>query len=284
MALLAVSLAVGSACKKDKKAEPTAGAAQPVSSVAGSAGTGSADMGSAAAGSGDAGAAAGSGGGETGAAMPMQNKGGNCPSLVFGATTRAELAGDSVVLIISADDKDAIAAVQKRTEELLKDRAAGATSTGTHDQKGSHGGAMGKCPVYVPEGAKATWEKLDAKLGDGVKVTITPKDAPAELEKEIQDRILSATAWAKENLTSGDKGTQGGVGGGAGEHGSNHSGEGDGKGQERKGGDGKGGGAGTGGGGGMGAGGGDGKGGGAGTGGGGGMGTGGGDGKGGGKK
>jgi hypothetical protein len=167
------------------------------------------------------------------------------------------------VLIVSADDKDAITAVQKRTEELLKERGAGgAASGGTHDQKGSHGGAMGKCPVYVPEGAKATWTKLDAKLGDGVKITITPKDAPADLKKEIDDRITSAAAWAKEHLKSGDKGTQGGVGGGAGEHGSNHSGEGDGKGQQRKGGDGKGAGDGTGGGGGMGTGGGDGNGGG----------------------
>ena len=83
----------------------------------------------------------------------------------------------------------------------------------------------------------------------------------SRLKKEIDDRITKSAEWAKENLKAGDKGTTGGVGGGKGEHGSNHSGHGDGKGQDRKGGDGKGGGAGTGGGGGMGTGGGDGKGG-----------------------
>ena len=262
MALLGVSLAFGSACKKKETTEAAAGSAagSAVGSAAGSADTGAA-AGSAAAGSGEAGsAAAGSGEGSAAANTTMQNKGGNCPSLVFGATTRAELKGKSVVLIISADDNDAIATVQKRTEELLKAKQEGAAPTSTHDQKGSHGGSMGKCPVYVPEGAKAEWTKLDAKLGDGVKVTITPKDKPDELKKEIDDRIAKSAEWAKENLKAGDKGTTGGVGGGKGEHGSNHSGHGDGKGQDRKGGDGKGGGAGTGGGGGMGTGGGDGKG------------------------
>jgi hypothetical protein len=105
--------------------------------------------------------------------------------------------------------------------------------------------------VFVPDGAKAT-AKQDAK---GVVVTITAKDKPAELAKEIEGRIAKTADWVKTNLKTGDQQNQGGVGGGKGEDGSNHSGKGDGKGHERK----NGGGAGTGGGGGAGTGGGSNK-------------------------
>jgi len=120
-----------------------------------------------------------------------------------------------------------------------------------HDQKGAYGGSKGLCPVYVADGANAT-AKHEAK---GVVVTITPRDKPDELAKEIDARIARASDWVKTNVKDADKGNQGGVGGGMGEDGSNHSGKGDGKGQERK--KGGGGGKGTGGGGGKGAGGGD---------------------------
>ena len=155
-----------------------------------------------------------------------------------------------MIVTITSGDKDAIAAIQKRTDELLKEKAAtkGATSA-AHDQKGTHGGGMGICPVYVPEGATAK-AKHDKK---GVTVTITPKD-PADLKKDVDDRIGRAAEWVKTNIKPADKGDMGGVGGGKGEHGSNHSGDGDSKGQERKPGDGAG--AGTGGGGGKGTGGG----------------------------
>ena len=98
------------------------------------------------------------------------------------------------------------------------------------------------------------------KEKDGVAVTITPKDKPDELKKDVDERITRADAWVKENIKPGDKGNMGGVGGGKGEHGANHSGEGDAKGLERKKSDGSGGGKGTGGGGGKGAGGGGGSG------------------------
>jgi hypothetical protein len=81
-----------------------------------------------------------------------------------------------------------------------------------------------------------------------------PKDKPDELAKEIDARIARAAEWVAANVKPGDKGNQGGVGGGKGEDGSNHSGKGDGKGHERK--KGGGGGKGTGGGGGAGTGGG----------------------------
>ena len=162
------------------------------------------------------------------------------------------LAGKTVVVTVEATDKDAIAAIQKRADELLAERKPGPAGS-THDQKGSSGGARGMCPVYVPEGATGT-AKHDAK---GVVVTITPKDKVDDLGKEIDGRVTKAAEWTKANVKAGDKGTQGGVGGGAGKDGSNHSGKGDGKGQDRKKG---GGGAGTGGGGGAGTGGGGGKG------------------------
>ncbi|MGE0550986.1 MAG: hypothetical protein AB7O24_00460 [Kofleriaceae bacterium] len=226
IALLAVLGLIGVAgCKK--KAQEPAGS--------GSALTGSADTGSAmgsAAGSADGSAMAGSGSDGAGAGSgdaPMSQKGGNCPSLVFGATTKADLQGKNVIVTISAEDKDAIVAVQKRATELLKEKADKAPSTPAHDQKGTHGGSVGMCPVYVPEGATAM-AKPDKK---GVAVTITPKDKPDALKAEIDARITKAVEWAKSNIKEGDKGTSGGVGGGAGEHGSNHSGEGDGKGQDR---------------------------------------------------
>lgn len=253
MAMLVVSLAFGSACKKkeaEKKPEPTAGSAQ-TGSAAGSADTGSADTGSA--GSADPGGAS--------ATTPMQKKGGNCPSLVAGATTTAELADGKVIVTITSENKDAIAAIQKRTEELLKAKAEGGGGGTGHDQKGTHGGGMGLCPVHVQEGGKAE-SKADAK---GVVITLTPKNSPDAYKSEIDSRITKAAEWAKANVPAGDKGTTGGVGGGKGEHGMNHSGEGDGKGTERKadgkGSGGSGGGKGTGGGGGMGTGGGDSKGG-----------------------
>jgi hypothetical protein len=112
--------------------------------------------------------------------------------------------------------------------------------------KGTHGGSQGLCPVYVPDGSKATAKRA----AGGVVVTITPKDKPDELAKEIDGRIAKAADWVKANVKQADQGNQGGVGGGKGDDGSNHSGKGDGKGRDRK----KGGGGGKGTGGGAGAG------------------------------
>lgn len=194
-----------------------------------------------------------SGGGSAGApsAETMPHRAGMCPSTVLGATTKAAVKGKAVVLTIDAADKDAIAAIQKRADELLAEKRDAATGAG-HDQKGTHGGTQGLCPVHVPEGAKVT-AKHAAK---GVVVTITPRGKPDELAREIDDRIARADEWVKANVKPGDQGNQGGVGGGKGKDGSNHSGKGDGKGRDRKGG---GGGKGTGGGGGAGTGGGGGK-------------------------
>ena len=224
------------------------------------AGSGSDMTGSGSAGSGSDMAGSGSG---AGAGDQMAHHAGNCPSTVLGSTTTATVKGKDVVLTISATDKDAIAAIQRRTESLVKEKADDATAGSAHDQKGTHGGGMGLCPVFYGEGGKAT-SKKEAK---GVTITITPKDKPDELKKEIDARITKAADWVKANVKAGDQGNQGGVGGGKGEHGSDHKGQGDGKGKERKGGSGSG--AGTGGGGGAGTGGG----GGAGTGGGAGSGT-----------
>ena len=183
------------------------------------------------------------------------HRAGMCPSTVFGATTKAATKGKAVVVTIESADKDAIAAIQKRTDELLAEKAKKDAATGNaHDQKGTHGGGQGLCPIYVPEGATAT-AKHEAK---GVVVTITPKDKADELGKEIDGRIAKAADWVKANVKAGDNQNQGGVGGGKGEDGSNHSGKGDGKGHERKKGGGGGKGTGGGDGGGKGTGGGDG--------------------------
>ena len=221
---------------------------------AGSAGSGSAsesgsDGTTAPGGSGEAGSSAGAGAG-----LPppeaMAHRAGMCPSTVLGATTRAAVKDKAVVVTIEATDKDAIAAIQKRADHLLAEKHDAPTGTG-HDMKGTHGGSQGLCPVYVPDGAKATAKHAPS----GVIVTITPKDKPDELAKDIDGRIAKAADWVKLNVKEADQGNQGGVGGGKGDDGSNHSGKGDGKGRDRKKG-GAGGGKGTGGGGGAGTGGG----------------------------
>jgi len=262
--LLAAVLGIGStACKKDKTEDKA--------STMGSAGSGSAAMagsgdmaGSGAAGSGEAamkgsadmaGSAAAAAG--SGAATPtepeMQKKAGNCPSMVFGAITKAEVKGKDVVLTITSEDKDAIASIQKRAEALIKEKKDGATGP-AHDQKGTHGGGDGLCPVFYGEGGTAK----SKKDGKGVTITITPKGKPDELKTMIDERITKAAAWVDKNIKPGAEGNKGAVGGGKGAHGSTHQGAGDSKGKERKGG--TGGGAGTGGGGGAGTGGGAGSG------------------------
>jgi len=200
--------------------------------------------------------AAGSGAGSGSADTQMAKRGGNCPSTVAGSTTKAELKDGKIILTVTSDDKDAILAIQKRTEELLKEKTDGGAAGTGHDQKGTHGGGMGLCPVHLGEGGAAT-SKTDAK---GVVITITPKDKADILKGEIDSRITKAAEYVKANVKEGDKGTTGGVGGGKGEHGSNHSGHGDAKGVDRKSDGGSGGGKGTGGGGGAGTGGGSGNG------------------------
>lgn len=198
----------------------------------------------------------------------MAKHAGNCPSTVLGSTTKAEVKGKDVVVTITSADKDAVMAIQTRTDEMIKIRMAkkgggsGAGDASQHDQRGTHGQTMGLCPLHIPEGAtaKAKHEK------NGVVVTITPKDKVDELKTEIDGRITKAADWVKANIKEGDKLNMGGVGGGSAKDGMNHSGQGDGKGGERKAGSGSGGGGGDGGGGGTGGGGGKGTGGGGGKG------------------
>jgi hypothetical protein len=208
MTLLALALSV-SACKK-KEAVPagSAGSGSGAAMAGSDMGSGSAAMAGSDMGSGSA-AMAGSGSGD---ATTMAKKAGNCPSTVFGSTTKAELTGKDVVVTITSDDKDAIASIQRRADDLLAEKKDNAAGGGGHDSKGTHGGASGICPVYVPEGATAAVKK-DAK---GAVVTITAKDKPEDLKKEIDDRITKAAEWTKANVKEGDKGTQGGVGGGKG--------------------------------------------------------------------
>ena len=264
MTLLALSLAVAPTGCKKKTADTGAGSGSAMAGSdmgsAGSAMTGSAMAGSAMAGSdmGSAGSAmAGSAmagsdmGSGAGSDTAMAHHAGNCPSTVASSTTKAEVKGKDIVLTISSDDKDAVLAIQKRTDELMKSRAEKKEPGTAHDQKGTHGQVVGLCPVHIPDGATAK-AKHDKK---GVIVTITPKDNVDTLKTEIDGRIEKAADWVKANIQPGDKGNQGGVGGGKADEGMNHSGKGDAKGLERKkSGDGKGGGKGTGGGGGGGTG------------------------------
>ena len=240
--LVALAIGVGAAaCKKQEK-DPSSTGSGSSSSMMGSGSAAAAGSGS---GSGsDMGAAAAGSGSDTGAAAAtepeMVKKAGNCPSTVFGAITKAEVKGKDVVLTITSENKDAVAAIQKRTELLLKDKH-GSTAGAAHDAKGTHGGGIGLCPVFYGEGGTAK-SKKDAK---GVTIVITPKkEKPEDLKAKIDDRISKTSEWVGKNIKPGDQGNTGGVGGGKGLHGSRHQGAGDSKGKERKGG----GGAGTGGG------------------------------------
>jgi hypothetical protein len=257
--ILAVVLGIGStACKKKEEEKPATGSGTAAMTDKGSgdmAGSAGAAMGS------DKGAAnmagsdkgtptmAGSGaaaGSDQGAAPAadepeMAKKAGKCPSTVFGAVTKAEVKGKDVILTITSEDKDAVVAIQKRTEALAKEKHEKGGKS--HDQKGTFGGGIGLCPVYAGEGGTMKTKK-DAK---GVTITLTPKGKPEELKTSIDDRITKAAAWVDKNIKPGAEGNKGGVGGGQGGDGSTHQGQGDSKGKERKGG--TGGGAGTGGGG-----------------------------------
>jgi hypothetical protein len=158
-----------------------------------------------------------------------------CPSTVVGSTTKDELKGGKILVTISATEKEAITAIQTRAAELIKEKAdntAPGSTTSGHDQKGTHGGGMGMCPVFVPEGASATAAN-DAK---GVVVTITPdaKTKPDEFKQIVDARITKAADWLKDNIKAGGKLNEGGTGGGSGHDGMNRSGKGDGKGAARK--------------------------------------------------
>ncbi|MBP9087385.1 MAG: hypothetical protein KBG15_14775 [Kofleriaceae bacterium] len=231
------------------------------SDALGSGSAGSADQAGAAAGSGAAdGSAAGSGAGSATAATSMSNKGGNCPSMVAGATTVAELNAGALSLTISADNTDAVAVIQKRSKELLAARAGEHAAGGAvHDQKGTQGGNNGICPVISTMDAKVT------NNSKGVVIAFSPKpNAKVDLvavKADIDDRISKTAAFVAANPKPEEGvGHGGGVGGGKGDDGSNRSGKGDGKGQQRDITPGGGDGGGTGGGGGKGTGGGGGKG------------------------
>jgi hypothetical protein len=245
----AAGSAVSGSAASGSAAAPGSAAGSGSSAAADSAAAGSGSAAAAAAGpdTGSAAAAAGAGGS---AAEAMAHKAGMCPSTVLGATTKEAVKGKAVVVTIESTDPDAIAAIKRRTDELLAEKKSAKAPSMAHDQKGAHGGGVGLCPVYVPEGAKAAAKHV----AKGVVVTITPKDKPDELAKDIDARIAKAADWVAANVKPGDKGNQGGVGGGKGDDGSNHSGKGDGKGHDRKKGGGGGGGKGTGGGGGAGTG------------------------------
>jgi len=66
------------------------------------------------------------------AAEAMSHRAGMCPSTVLGATTKAAVKGKAVVLTIESSDRDAIASIRKRTDELLaekRDAPSGSATT-----------------------------------------------------------------------------------------------------------------------------------------------------------
>jgi hypothetical protein len=212
-------------CKKDKPEAPApTPATGSATTMAGSSGSAATDTGSAAAtmpGSGGSAAVETAGSGQlqdVGSAVDptaMSHHAQHCPSMVRGSTTTAKLAGKSVVVTITSDDKVVASKVQARTDKLLKDKAAISAdqpATAGHAQNGSHGGGIGICPVHVPQGATAK----SASVPNGVAVTITPKSGADELLKDVEARIGRAADWVKNNPAGDGDGTGNGGGNGNG--------------------------------------------------------------------
>src|SRR5262245_17680692 len=125
--LLAVALATTGCKKKENKPTDNAGSGSAMVGSGSDMGSGSAAAGSGSD-TGSGAAMAGSGSADTGAGSAMAGSGdgpamtkraGNCPSAALGATTKAAVKGKDVVVTITSTDKDAIAAIQARADELL---------------------------------------------------------------------------------------------------------------------------------------------------------------------
>ncbi len=252
---LALVLPLAAGCKKDENKDqpapdPGSGTATP--------GSGSAiDVGS--------GSAMGSGS----AAEPelMSKKGGNCPNLVAGSTTKAtpddkaskKANRGTVAMEITATDKNAIATIQERAKAL---QARKPEPGAQHNSKGAMGGDEGLCAALTPH-----FEIVEVKATDGGVMMMLALDKEtdenaankATVLAQLQERIQKSADWMAGNLKI-EPGGQGGTGDGGGKHGRDHPGKGDMKGKDGAGGSGAGtgggGGAGTGGGGGSGTGGG----------------------------
>ena len=105
MTLLALALALG-ACKKkeNQTANATGSATTQGSATAGS----NTQSGSGAMGSAGSAAMTGSDTGSAAMDTAMAKHAGNCPSTVLGSTTKAEVKGKDVVVMVTSDDKDAV--------------------------------------------------------------------------------------------------------------------------------------------------------------------------------
>ena len=236
------------ACKK-KEADQGAGTGSEMAGTGTGTAAGTADMAGTGSGTG-MGTGDGTGAGTGSAADTlMSRKGGNCPNLVAGATTKVTVDQKkfTATVEITATDKNAIATIQARAKTFKDRKKEAAPSGGTHDAKGSMSGDEGMCAAATPPFAVAS--SKDLKNGAQLVLKLdaaATKDASvsAKAFEEIQARADKGAAWVKDNLKL-EPGGQGGTGAGSGKHGRDHSGKGDAKGMEEGG---TGGGAGTGGG------------------------------------
>jgi hypothetical protein len=253
---LALVLSLAAGCKKDGNKDqpapdPGSGAATPGSGSAMGAGS-------------DLGSGSAMGAGSAAAPELMSKKGGNCPNLVAGSTTKAtpddaaskKANRGMVAMEVTATDKNAIVTIQERAK-ALKERTPEAGTQ--HNSKGAMGGDEGLCAVLTPHfeivEVKNTDTGVVMMLGLDKETDATPANK-ATVMAQLQERVQKGADWMTANLKTAPGG-QGGTGDGGGKHGRDHSGKGDMSGKEGSGaGTGGGGGAGTGGGGGAGTGGG----------------------------
>ena len=257
---IAVTVAVLAlaACGKKKDDNKTTAGSGTTTTGAGSGSTAGGTMGSMGSGAGTAttgttGAGAGTattgtvGSGAGSAAVDLQgdNKAGNCPSAVIGATTVIvddPAAAGKLVLSITAKNDAATTTIRKRVAHLVEVQGAPDVQV-KHTGEGQGGGGAGMCPVLTTKDVKLA----AADIEGGSKVTLEPQNGAAldAIRKDVEVRVTKTAEWAQSNIQgTATSGGGGGIGGGKGDDGSNHSGKGDGKGK----GDGTGGGTGTGGG------------------------------------
>lgn len=177
-------------CKKEeKKSEAPAETPVPAEPAAGASGgeaAGGEAAGTPPAAGTDPGAGGGAGSGD-GEAPTMANKMAHCPSAVPGADTKVAEEKGAVVLTVTAEGDVRIGEIQKRAEHLDQVEAAPDAEI-KHTGQGTGGGRSGKCPVVMTDVTLGV-----EKLKNGVKITLTPKDAAkvGELASTAKARITA---------------------------------------------------------------------------------------------
>lgn len=171
-------LVVAPGCKKEKKADT---AEQGESAEKGEAQATAGEAG------GDKGSGSTAGGAGEGEKPSMANKMARCPSAVPDAKTVIAEEQGKVVLTVTAEGEAKVTEIQTRAEHLDKVDTAPDEEV-KHTGMGTGGGRSGRCPVVMTD---VTLEI--AKLTNGVKISLSPKDpgAVGDLARMARERVTA---------------------------------------------------------------------------------------------